>query len=56
MSLVISVSASAHVPRDRDQYGGWTGRKFEATGFFRLEKTPDRWWLVTLEGRAVVTP
>ena len=20
---------------ERDQYGGWTGKKFEATGFFR---------------------
>lgn len=21
-----------------DRFGGWTGRKFEATGFFRVEK------------------
>jgi hypothetical protein len=39
-------------PPDRDQYGGWKKRSFEATGFFRLEKAPDRWWLVTPEGNA----
>jgi hypothetical protein len=32
-----------------DQYGGWMGMQFGATGFFRLEKT-DRWWFVTPEG------
>ncbi len=37
---------------DRDPYGGWTGLKFEATGFFRLEKTDERWWLVSPEGNA----
>ena len=26
-----------------DAYGGNTGRKFKATGFFRLEKAQDRW-------------
>ena len=26
----------------RDQYGGWTELKFEATGFFRLEKSTGR--------------
>ncbi|MDP6041242.1 MAG: hypothetical protein QGG64_22020 [Candidatus Latescibacteria bacterium] len=38
----------------RDQYGGWTELQFEATGFFRLEKT-DRWWLVTPEGNAFLS-
>lgn len=35
-----------------DQYGGWKGKQFEATGFFRLEKDTDRWWMVTPEGNA----
>ena len=34
-----------------DKYGGWTGRKFRATGYFRIEKD-DRWWLVTPDGNA----
>ena len=38
----------------RDQYGGCTDIKFEATGFFRLEKA-DRWWLVTPEGNAYLS-
>ncbi|GAB6167097.1 hypothetical protein JCM19992_30970 [Thermostilla marina] len=38
----------------RDRFGGWTGKKFEATGFFRVEKD-DRWWLVTPEGNAFLS-
>ena len=52
VAMVTSTAASDQASKDRDQYGGWTGLKFEATGFFRLEKAPDRWWLVTPEGNA----
>ena len=38
----------------RDRFGGWTGRKFQATGFFRIEKD-ERWWLVTPEGNAFLS-
>ena len=38
----------------KDKYGGWTGKSFEATGFFRTEKA-DRWWLVTPEGHAFLS-
>ncbi len=38
-----------------DQYGGWTGRQFEATGFFRTEHDGQRWWLVTPEGNAFLS-
>lgn len=37
-----------------DRFGGWTGRQFEATGFFRVEKD-DRWWIVTPEGNAFLS-
>ena len=37
-----------------DRYGGWTGKRFEATGYFRVEKD-DRWWLVTPEGNAFLS-
>lgn len=37
-----------------DRFGGWTGRRFDATGFFRLEKD-ERWWLVTPEGNAFLS-
>ena len=40
--------------KDRDRFGGWKGRKFEATGFFRAEKD-ERWWLVTPEGNAFLS-
>ncbi len=39
---------------ERDRFGGWTRKKFEATGFFRAEKD-DRWWLVTPEGNAFLS-
>ena len=37
-----------------DRFGGWMGKKFEATGFFRVEKD-DRWWLVSPEGNAFLS-
>jgi hypothetical protein len=40
---------------NRDQYGGWTGKQFEATGFFRTEHDGKRWWLVTPEGNAFLS-
>lgn len=39
---------------DLDKYGGWKGRTFKATGFFRTEKA-ERWWLVTPEGNAFLS-
>ena len=46
-------ASGAAVSEDLDQYGGWTGRQFESTGFFRVEKD-ERWWLVTPDdGNAV---
>ena len=44
----------AVVTHDRDRFGGWTGKKFKATGFFRVEKDK-RWWLVTPEGNAFLS-
>jgi len=39
-------------PSERNQYGGWTaGPKLKATGFFRMEKSQGKWWLVDPEGR-----
>ena len=40
---------------DRDRYGGWTGRRFQPTGFFRTELDGERWWLVTPEGNAFIS-
>lgn len=37
---------------DLDPFGGWPGKQFEATGFFHLQETEDRWWLATPEGNA----
>jgi len=39
-------------PDDWNQYGGWAaGPTLEATGFFRVEKYRDKWWLVDPEGK-----
>ena len=40
---------------ERDRYGGWTGKQFEATGFFRTQHDGERWWLVTPEGNAFLS-
>ena len=37
-----------------DRFGGWSGKRFQATGFFRVEKE-DRWWLVSPEGNAFLS-
>ncbi len=47
-------AASASSTEGRDRFGGWKGRSFEATGYFRVEKD-DRWWLVTPEGNAFLS-
>jgi len=39
-------------PGDWSVYGGWQGRKFEATGWFRTEHDGRRWWLVDPDGNA----
>ncbi|USZ68895.1 hypothetical protein NGM10_03955 [Halorussus salilacus] len=37
---------------ERSEWGGWTdGPRFEATGYFRIERDGDRWWLVDPDGR-----
>ena len=40
---------------DRDRFGGWKGKTFEATGFFCTEHDGERWWLVTPEGNAFIS-
>lgn len=41
--------------RELDRFGGWKGKKFEATGFFRTEHDGRRWWFVTPEGSAFIS-
>lgn len=36
-------------------YGGNVNRTFEATGYFRLERENERWWLVDPKGNPFVT-
>jgi hypothetical protein len=48
-----AVGAGSTVPLDR--FGGWTKKKFRATGFFRTEHDGKRWWLVTPEGNAFLS-
>ena len=38
-----------------DFYGGDRERGFRATGYFRLEQTPERWWLVDPDGNGFIT-
>lgn len=46
--------AALNTSTERDRFGGWKARKFEATGYFRTEKA-ERWWLVTPEGNAFLS-
>ena len=35
---------------DYSQYGGYKSTQSKATGFFRVEKTDNRWWIIDPEG------
>lgn len=37
-----------------DKYGGLLSKTFTATGYFRVEKEGDRWWMVTPLGHAFI--
>ncbi len=47
------VTAAGH-SAGLDRYGGWTGKRFRATGSFRVERD-DRWWLVTPDGNVFLS-
>ena len=40
---------------DLDRFGGWKGKSFEASGYFRTVHDGKRWWLVTPEGNAFLS-
>ena len=42
--------ASAKMPDDWSRFGGWKGKRFEATGFFRTQHDGHRWWFVDPDG------
>jgi hypothetical protein len=44
--------AESSPPATWSRYGGWRGRRFAASGFFRTEHDGTRWWLVDPEGNA----
>ncbi|WP_338359515.1 hypothetical protein [Yeosuana marina] len=35
---------------ETDAYGGWKATQFGATGFFRVEKINNRWWIIDPDG------
>ncbi len=39
-------------PAQRTRWGGWSGKRFEATGYFRTQHDGNRWWLTDPEGYA----
>lgn len=48
--LVACVAASA--AETRDHFGGWSGARGQATGFFHTERIAGVWWLITPDGNA----
>ena len=39
---------------ETDSFGGWKIKPSEATGFFRVEKRQDRWWIIDPEGNPFI--
>lgn len=50
-----SADVNPYEASGRSRYGGWLDKKFEATGYFRLQKDEKRWWLVDPDGYAFLT-
>ena len=50
----VSLAAQPPDQATRDRFGGYRPLRFEASGYFRLQKA-DRWWLVTPEGNAFLS-
>ncbi len=48
-------AGSIKMPADWSQYGGWKGKRFQATGFFRTQHDGKRWWMVDPEGYAFLS-
>ncbi len=48
-------AAATPFPNEWSQYGGWKGKQFEATGFFRTQHDGKRWWFVDPEGYAFLS-
>jgi hypothetical protein len=53
MACVMTLSTARGA--DLDRFGGWKGKSFKATGFFRTQHDGKRWWLVTPEGNAFIS-
>jgi agarase len=48
--IVCSLPVQGQPQRDRDEFGAMIGPRRAATGFFRVTKAEDRWWLVDPNG------
>ncbi len=46
----LAAAPSHKLPEGWSRWGGWQGRRLEATGFFRVAQVDDRWWLVDPDG------
>ncbi|MEO0334346.1 MAG: hypothetical protein AAF223_22180, partial [Bacteroidota bacterium] len=59
LALILSYSTFAQESTTNtltlDRYGGWQELTFPATGYFRIEQTDERFWLVTPEGNAFLS-
>jgi hypothetical protein len=45
-------TAEERFPEGWSRFGGWREKRFESTGFFRVERDDSRWWLVDPDGFA----
>jgi len=46
----LAVAPERRAPDDFSRWGGWKGRRAEATGYFRTHHDGRRWWLVDPDG------
>ncbi len=48
----LAAAPEQQLPQGFSRWGGWLGKRFAATGFFRTQRDANRWWLVDPDGYA----
>jgi hypothetical protein len=46
----LAAAPSQRLPEGFSRWGGWIGKRLDATGFFRTAQADGRWWLVDPDG------
>jgi len=55
LTIIAILSLANNTSEQYSKYGGWTAIKSKPTGFFRVEKIGENWWLIDPDGYAFIS-